>query len=122
MVLGLGSDIIEISRIEASIQRHGKRFLDRLFTEAEQAYCNTYRDSHRHYAGRFAAKEAIVKSFGTGIREGVNWTDIEIINDVEGKPVVSFSNRLLEKFQDPQIQLSISHCKEYAMAVAIRVA
>ena len=121
MVLGLGSDIIEIGRIEASIQRHGNRFLDRLFTQAEQSYCQGHRDSHRHFAGRFAAKEAIVKAFGTGIREGVNWTDIEILNDTEGKPHVVFSDRMNEKFNNPQVQLSISHCKEYAMAVALWV-
>lgn len=122
MVLGLGSDIIEIGRIESSIARHNERFLDRLFTEAEKEYCKSHRDAHRHFAGRFAAKEAIVKAFGTGIRDGVNWTDIEILNDAEGKPHVTFSERMNEKFHNPQIQLSISHCKEYAMAVAIWIA
>lgn len=119
MILGLGSDIIEIRRIEESLERHGKRFLDRVFTISEQDYCLRYRDSFRHFAGRFAAKESIVKALGTGISSSVSWLDMEILNDAQGKPTVEFSLKVKEEFHDPRIQISISHCKEYAMAVAL---
>ena len=122
MVLGIGSDIIEVHRIEASIKNHGDRFLDRIFTEAEQNYCEKHRDAVRHYAGRFAAKEAIVKAFGTGISQSISWLDIEVINDEEGKPQVNFTPKVQHLFSNPQILLTISHCKEYAMAVALWVA
>jgi|EndMetStandDraft_5_1072996.scaffolds.fasta_scaffold28084_5 holo-[acyl-carrier protein] synthase len=119
MVLGLGNDIIEIQRIEDSIKRHGQRFLDRIFTPSEQKYCLRYHDSGRHFAGRFAAKESIVKALGTGISAEVSWLDIEISNDVQGKPQVQFSSKVNAAFNDPHIHITISHCKSYATAVAI---
>lgn len=112
---GLGSDIIEVERIEASIQKHGARFLDRLFTPEEQAYCNLFRDAARHYAGRFAAKEAIAKALGTGFGDHLSWLDIEILNDEQGKPIPHLPERLLKG----TLELTISHCKAYALAVAI---
>lgn len=119
MINGIGTDIIEVKRIEQAIQRFGPHFLNRLFSEDEQAYCNRHRDNARHYAGRFAAKEAIVKALGTGFREGVNWLDIAISNDSQGKPVVTFSEKMKLMFDDPNVQISISHCREYATAFAI---
>ncbi len=116
---GLGSDIIEIERIEASIHRYGSKFLDRIFTDTEQAYCLRHRDSARHFAGRFAAKEAVVKALGTGISQTISWLDIDIINDPQGKPEVKLSSKAKEYFGDIIIQVSISHCKAYAMAVAV---
>lgn len=115
----LGSDIIEVKRVEASIARYGKRFLDRLFTPDEQTYCLKHRDSGRHFSGRFAAKEAIVKALGTGISQEIGWLDIEIINDGRGKPRVQLSPEANAHFSEPHIELTISHCREYAMAVAI---
>lgn len=114
----LGCDIIEVSRIDANIQRYGKRFLDRIFTPVEQEYCAKYRQPSRHYAGRFAAKEAIVKALGTGISQAIGWLDIEIVNTPEGKPVVALSEAASEHFGHPQFEISISHCRDYAMAVA----
>lgn len=119
MILGLGCDIIEVKRIEGSITAHSNRFLDRLFTEKEQAYCLKYVDSSRHFAGRFAAKESIVKALGVGISHEIGWLDMEILNNEQGKPTVTFSERAQAVFGFPVIQLTISHCKEYAMAVAI---
>ena len=116
---GIGSDIIEIDRIKKSIEEHGKRFLDRLFSEGEQDYCNKHKMAERHYAARFAAKEAVVKAFGTGFREGITWLDIEIVHDDQGKPEVVLSNRLMERFGFPKILLTMSHCKEYATATAV---
>jgi len=115
----LGSDIIEVQRIQESITRHGKRFLDRIFTPLEQAYCDKHRDAMRHYAGRFAAKEAVVKALGTGISEAISWLDIEVNNDLSGKPLVLLSDRAIAHFGKVTIKLTISHCKEYALAVAI---
>lgn len=119
MIHGVGTDIIEVKRIEESIKRFGQRFLDRIFTLHEQEYCLYHSDASRHFAGRFAAKEAIVKALGTGFRDGTNWQDIEITNDTQGKPVVYLSSRLKEHFGNVHIHLSISHGRDYATACAI---
>lgn len=119
MIFGLGNDIIEVSRIERIINKHADHFLNRIFTKSEQEYCLKHQAAARHFAGRFAAKEAVVKALGTGIQKGTSWLDIEIINDSQGKPCVSLSPRLEDKLNGMTIQLTISHCKEYATAVAI---
>lgn len=119
MILGIGTDIIEVKRIEESIERYGQRFLDRIFSYDEQAYCLRHRDASKHFAGRFAAKEAIVKSLGTGFRDGIGWLDIEIINNTKGKPIAQLSLHLQEQFNSPKIHLSISHGRDYATAFAI---
>lgn len=125
MIRGIGTDIIEIKRIELAISRYGSRFLDRIFTAKEQEYCLTHRQSTQHFAGRFSAKEAIVKSLGTGFRKGISWLDIEIINNTDGKPEVILSPKLETLISKPQeeisIQLSISHCREYTTAFAISI-
>jgi holo-[acyl-carrier protein] synthase len=119
MILGIGNDIIEIERIKNSIFRHGARFLEKIFTEKERSYCLKYKDSHRHFAGRFAAKEAIVKALGTGISKGLSWLDIEITNDEHGKPLASLSPDVAISFNYPQVLISISHSREYATAFCI---
>lgn len=118
---GIGNDIIEVKRIHQAIQRHGQRFLDEIFTPLEQNYCLRHQQSERHFAGRFAAKEAVVKALGTGFIAGIGWLDIEIVNDPSGKPEVILSDSLNKRFNTPKILLSISHCKEYAAAVAVYV-
>lgn len=119
MIRGIGNDIIEISRIRASIDRHHHHFLDKLFTEHEQQYCTKYRDAVPHFAGRFAAKEAIAKALGVGLGEKLSWLDIEIRNTPEGKPFVVLSTKVKDAFQQPQLLIAISHCREYATATAI---
>lgn len=119
MIQGLGTDIIEVDRIRKSIARHGSHFIDKIFSLSEQAYCNRYKDSVPNYAGRFAAKEAIVKALGTGIKQGISWLDIEVINDENGKPIVYLSPRVREVFGDPKILVSISHSQKYATATAL---
>lgn len=119
MIRGIGTDIIEVSRIEGNISKHGQKFLDKVFTYQEQTYCKSFRESGRNYAGRFAAKEAVVKAFGTGLTEGLNWLDIEILNDPQGKPYLVLSESLKIRFENPVIHLSISHCHEYATATAV---
>lgn len=119
MIRGLGNDIIEIARMRSSIDRHGQHFLNRLFSQQEQDYCYRFQDPSPHFAGRFAAKEAIAKAMGTGFGAHLSWHDIEIINNELGKPTVRFSNAVQSKHHNPQVLLSISHCTEYAIATAI---
>lgn len=98
MIFGIGTDIIEISRVAKSIQHLGQHFLDRLFTFKEQEYCLKYKASERHFAGRFAAKEAIAKALGTGLNEKVSWLDIEILNGDTGAPIVILSDKVMAHF------------------------
>ncbi len=121
VVLGVGNDILEIERIREAYETHGDRFLQRLFTELEIAYCAKHADPVPHYAARFSAKESIVKAFGTGFGEQISWHDIEILNDEQGKPEVTFSNGLDTQFNHPEVLISISHCKHYVVTIAIRV-
>lgn len=116
---GLGNDLIEISRIRASVERHGLHFINRIFTEKEQDYCYKYKDPAPHFAGRFAAKEAIAKALGTGFGSHLSWKDVEILNDELGKPHVYLSDSAKKAFQHPNIHVAISHSNDYAMAVAI---
>ena len=119
VILGLGNDIIEIERIRGSIDNHGYRLISRLFTVKEQDYCLKHKDPIPHFAGRFSAKEAVVKALGTGFGEHASWLDIEIINDKAGKPHVNFSVKLQERLKNTSMQISISHCQLYVTAVAI---
>ena len=118
-ILGIGNDIIEIERIRKSMKAHGARFLSKLFSTKEQEYCLKHRDAAIHFAGRFSAKEAIVKALGTGFGEQASWLDIEILNEESGKPYVYFSSSIQKKLADTKMHISISHCKLYATAFAI---
>ena len=118
-ILGIGNDIIEIERIRKSIENHGYRLLARLFTTKEQDYCLKYKDPIPHFAGRFSAKEAIVKALGTGFGEHASWLDIEILNDARGKPNVHFSTTVNQRLNHPRVLVSISHCQQYVTAMAI---
>jgi holo-[acyl-carrier protein] synthase len=118
MILGIGTDIIEIARIKRSIEKYQQRFLDRLFTSAEQAYCFSHKNPFPCFAARFAAKEAVAKALGTGLST-LSWLDIEICRNKQGKPFVSLSPQADQLFNFPKLQLSISHCRTYATAVAI---
>lgn len=119
MTQGLGNDIIEISRMRTSIERHGQHFLNRLFSQREQDYCYKFQDPAPHFAGKFAAKEAVAKALGTGFGAHLSWHDLEILNNEKGKPVVFFSPGASERFLNPRILLSVTHCTSYAVAVAI---
>ncbi|MES2273795.1 MAG: holo-ACP synthase, partial [Chlamydiota bacterium] len=118
LLQGLGNDIIEIERIRRSIERHGSHFLNRLFTEREQEYCMQFKDPAPHFAGRFAAKEAIAKALGTGFGAHLSWHDLEVVNNEEGKPIVLISENGRKRFNNPRVLLSISHSAAYATAVA----
>ncbi|WP_075882779.1 holo-ACP synthase [Candidatus Protochlamydia sp. W-9] len=119
MTLGIGNDIIEIERIQANIKKYGQRFLNRVFTKNEQIYCLNRKMPALHLAGRFAAKEAVVKALGTGFSQGISWLDVEILNDANGKPYVSISPLLTQLFSSPKLLISISHCHHYATAFAV---
>lgn len=118
-IRGIGNDIIEIARLRKAMQRHGEALLHRLFTSEEQDYCFLYKDPVIHFAGRFAAKEAIAKALGTGFGSQLSWRDIQITNQRSGKPIALFSEPLLRRLGPIQVLLSISHCKAYATAIAI---
>jgi holo-[acyl-carrier protein] synthase len=120
-ILGIGNDIIEIERIRKSIDTHGLRLISKLFTTKEQDYCLRYKDPVPHFAGRFSAKEAVVKALGTGFGEHASWLDIEILNDKNGKPCVYFSNALEKRIKGTSVLVSISHCQLYVTACAIWV-
>jgi holo-[acyl-carrier protein] synthase len=122
MVLGLGTDLIEVQRMQASIDRFGERFLDRVFTEGEIAYCLRKKQSGESFAARFAAKEAGAKALGTGISRGVSWKEIEVTREMGQRPILHFSGRAAELAQAMGVrgvQLSLTHSRELAMAVVI---
>ncbi|MBB65315.1 MAG: holo-[acyl-carrier-protein] synthase [Waddliaceae bacterium] len=116
---GVGTDIVEIERIRRSLQRHGKRFQEKIFTPSEQAYCNKYKDSAPNYAGRFAAKEAISKALGTGFGEHLSWLDLEILPNNQGAPCVHWIKDLAIRFKNYRFHLSISHSENYAVATVV---
>lgn len=117
--LGIGNDIIEVARIEKSIVSFGDRFFAKLFTENEIAYCQSKANPALHFAGRFAAKEAIAKAIGSGFGKHLSWLDLEILNNADGKPVVHLSAAFKKEFPQTRLDISISHIKELASAVAI---
>lgn len=123
-VFGIGTDITETSRIEKMIEKHGSLFLDRVYTLAEQEYCGIRKARAQHYAGRWAAKEAILKAMGTGWSKGIHWTDIEILNHMGGAPYVLLHGEahiICAEKGIQQVLISISHCQNYATAFATAV-
>ncbi|MBX3364196.1 MAG: holo-ACP synthase [Phycisphaeraceae bacterium] len=122
-ILGHGIDLVSVSRIGAMIDRHGAHFLGRVFTLAEQSYCE--RNAKRrleHYAARFAAKEAVLKALGTGWRDGIAWTDVEVVLEPSGKPTIALTGRASSIALSEgvtTIHLSLSHTGDFATASAI---
>ena len=122
MIVGTGIDIAEVDRIAASIERFGRRFLERVFTADELRYCESKANKAERYAGRFAAKEAAMKAIGTGWNRGVTWQDVEVTRVPGGRPTVAFHGKAAEFFRKlgaVRAQLSITHTKELAMAQVI---
>ena len=123
-VVALGTDIIEIERIERLCREHGEAFLDRVFTEAERAYCDGKKASYEHYAGRFAAKEAVLKVLDAGNDIGANWQELEVVKSLSGRPEVRLHGAAKERADALGIDgwhLSISHSRTNAVAVALAV-
>jgi holo-[acyl-carrier protein] synthase len=124
-ILGHGLDLVERARIAQVLQDHGQRFLDRVLTPAEQERAKQFRNSTSFIAGRWAAKEAILKMIGTGWRGGIAWTDMEILPDALGRPVVTLTGetaRLAGQLGIKRILLSITHTEHHAAASAIGTA
>jgi holo-[acyl-carrier protein] synthase len=123
MVLGLGTDLIETKRIQESMDRFGERFLERIFTAGEIAYCSRKkRNAAESFAARFAAKEAGAKALGTGISRGVSWTEFEVKREASGRPSLHLSGRaaeLAEAMGVRRVQLTLTHSRELAMAVVV---
>ena len=117
MRIRTGTDIIEISRIKESIESTNKKFCERVYTEKEREYCENKKiQKYQHYAVRFSAKEAIFKAISDELENKfeINWKDIEILNDEKGRPYVNILNNKIQNIED--IDISLSHCKEYAIA------
>ena len=110
--------MIEIKRIERAHRRHGDHFLKKIYTPNEIIYCKSHTNMAPHLAGRFAAKEAVVKALGTGFR-GITWKDIEILNNEQGRPVIVLSPEVSKNLGYPSIMISISHTREHAIASAV---
>ena len=124
MIIGIGTDIVEIARIREMIERHGDHFLNRCFTPVEIEYANRHRDSAVRFSGRWAAKEAVVKVLGTGFVQGITFHDVEVISLHTGQPTVQLSGEALQisrQLKIAEIKLTISHAREYATATAIGV-
>ncbi len=122
MVVGLGTDLTEIGRIEQSIARYGERFLHRVYTPGEIAYCQRKKSFAESFAARFAAKEAGAKALGTGISHGVSWQEFEVRRAPSGKPSLHLSGRaeeLARALGVMRISLSLTHTKGMAMAVVV---
>jgi holo-[acyl-carrier protein] synthase len=124
-IVGIGTDIVECLRIAQMIERHGETFIGRVFTPHEIEYCSTRAAATQHYAGRWAAKEAVLKALGTGWIRGISWRDVEVRNQKGGKPTIALgggARELCEKHGITEILISISHCRSHAMAYAVALA
>ena len=122
MIVGSGIDLIDIGRIQHSMDRYGSRFLDRVYTAAEQAYCLRKRNAAESFATRFAAKEAAAKALGTGISYGVTWREIEVTRASSGKPGVRFHGRAAQfaaRLGVTRAALSLSHTSAIAIASVV---
>ena len=121
-VLGIGTDITECLRIAQMIERHGELFVGRVYTPAEIEYCRARKMATQHFAGRWAAKEAVLKALGTGWRRGISWRDVEILNGAGGRPQAFLkggTQEIAEKMGINGILVSISHCRSHATAFAV---
>ena len=117
---GVGIDLVEVPRIREMLEKHGARFKERTFTAAEIVYCDACADPAMHYAARFAAKEAAAKALGTGLwSEGVNWTDIEVIREASGNPVLVLHGAALQHAAERTCLVSLTHTRDLAMAQVI---
>ena len=119
MVRGIGVDIIEIERIRRSINDSGERFLQKIFTPKEIAYCSGKADKFQHFAARFAAKEAVSKALATGWSGDFLWKDVEVMNEASGAPRVTLHGRLRERLSSAMVLVSLSHSDTHVVAMAL---
>ena len=122
MIIGTGVDLAEVDRVRQAIERHGQRFIERIYTPAEIAYAQRKANRYERYAARFAAKEAGMKAIGTGWKRGVRWRDFEVINLPSGRPTLLFHGvaaQFAESLGVRNIALSLTHTSVQAMAIVI---
>jgi holo-[acyl-carrier protein] synthase len=122
MIKGIGTDIVEVGRLERESARQGAGFLSGLFTAGEIDYCEGRRRRFESYAARFAAKEAFLKALGTGGRDGISWQEIEVVRDARGRPGLVLTGHALEAVRLRGVStvfVSLSHSRELATAVAV---
>jgi holo-[acyl-carrier protein] synthase len=122
MIVGTGIDLVEIVRIHRSIERYGPRFLNRVYTSGEQAYCLRKRKSAESFAARFAAKEAGSKALGTGISFGVSWLELEVVRELSGRPTLRFHGRAAQiaaRLGVARAALSLTHTATLAQASVV---
>ena len=121
-ILGIGTDITECLRIARMIERHGEQFTNRVYTAREVCYCQSRKQSTQHIAARWAAKGAVLKALGIGMRRGVAWTDIEIRKAPSGQPVVAVRGAvkdIVERLGVAEVLVSMTHCRTHAAAYAM---
>jgi holo-[acyl-carrier protein] synthase len=124
VLLGLGADVIEVARIARAVERQGERFLMRVFTDEERAYCFRMAHPHKHLAARFAAKEAVSKCFTTGIGSSLGWRSVSVFHGARSEPLVRLDEKgevLLREVGATRLLLTLSHTDLVAMAVAALV-
>ncbi len=124
ILVGLGADVIEVERIRGVLERQGERFLARVFTEEERAYCYKMASPHKHFAARFAAKEAVSKAFTTGIGSELGWRSVSVHHGERNQPLVRLDEKgqsLLKEVGATHVMLTLSHTDTVAMAVAALV-
>ena len=122
MIVGMGIDIAEVLRIQAVIEAQKERFLRRVYTLDEVAYCEKFKNKYERYAGRFAVKEAAMKALGTGWSHGVRWVDVEVVRQRGGRPTLSLrgeAKKIADRLGVKNIAVSITHTAEQAMAQVI---
>lgn len=122
MIHGIGTDIVAIERFQRFIDENNTTLLDRLFTPQERQYCSPRKNGASSYAARFAAKEAFLKALGTGLRDGISWHDVEVVNDQLGKPDLILTGRANESFLNLGLVrafLTLAHDGGFAIATVL---
>jgi len=122
LIIGIGIDLEEVERVQGAIERQGERFLKRIYTDQERAYCERFKDKYERYAGRFAVKEAAMKALGTGWSRGVRWVDIEVVRFPGGRPTLELkgeARKIAERLGVKNVAISITHTPKQAWAQVI---
>lgn len=122
MIVGVGTDLAEVRRIQESIARFGDRFLDRIYTKSERAYCESKANAAERFAARFAAKEAGMKAIGTGWNFGVTWKDFEVVNEPSGRPKLvlqGVARQIATRLRVENVAISLTHTSEMAFAIVM---
>jgi holo-[acyl-carrier protein] synthase len=118
-IVGIGVDVVDVKRMKVVLDARGASLIKKLFTESEIAYCTSKRNSHEHYAARFAAKEAVSKAMQTGWSGKFRWRDVEVINNPSGAPKVILHDHVAEQLAKCHVHLSLSHTENTVVAFAI---